>query len=276
MKKRYKVYRKLIFFLMLLLSLAALAPVIYMIMNSFAHPKEVMFMYNEGYTGFIPQKFSLMSYYKILFSEPDYLLKFWRSLGMSLLISTGQTLISCMAGAAFAHYQFVGKKLWLSLMALFMLLPIQVTLLPNYIVLEKLQMIDSYLSLIIPGIFAPFGIIWMTLIFRTMPKEWIDAASVDGAGRIRTLFSILIPAGKTGVVTLFVLSFIDNWNMVEQPMIFIREEARYPLSVFLAGMTGTNVSLQFVCGILSLLPVTLLFLAFCKELMEGIGESVWR
>lgn len=59
-------------------------------------------------------------------------------------------------------------------------------------------------------------------------------------------------------------------------MIFIREEARYPLSVFLAGMTGTNVSLQFVCGILSLLPVTLLFLTFRKELMEGIGDSVWR
>lgn len=276
MKKRNNIYRKGIFFLMLFLSLVVLAPVIYMIVNSFAHPKEVMFMYNEGYTGLLPHKFSLMAYYRILFSEPDYLLKFWRSLGMSLLISIGQTLISCMAGVAFAKYRFCGKKLWFSLMALFMLLPLQVTLLPNYIVLEKLQMIDSYKSLIIPGIFAPFGIIWMTLIFRTMPAEWLDAASVDGAGRFRTLFLILIPAGKTGVVTLFVLSFIDNWNMVEQPMIFIREKSRYPLSVFLAGMTGTNVALQFVCGILTLLPVTLLFLAFRKELMEGIGESVWR
>lgn len=276
MSRKNNFYKKLIFVLMLFLSVFVLAPVVYMAVNSFANPKEVMLMYEAGFTGLLPEKFSLMAYYKILFSEPDYLLKFWRSLGMCLLISVGQTIIGCMGGVAFAKYRFAGKKLWLSLMALFMLLPIQVTLLPNYIVLEKLGLIDSYKALIIPGIFAPFGVILMTLIFQTMPSEWIDAANVDGAGRLRTLFSVMIPAGRTGVVTLFVLSFIDNWNMVEQPMIFLREETKYPLSVFLAGMTGTNVSLQFVCGILSLIPVTLLFLAFREELMEGIGDSIWR
>lgn len=276
MKRKKRIHRKVIFILMFFLSVFVLAPVVYMFINSFVHPKEVVTMYGQGFTRFLPQKFSFMAYYKILFSEPQYLLKFWKSLFMCLTISTGQTLIGSMAGAAFAKYRFVGKKLWLSLMTLFMLLPIQVTLLPNYIVLEKLQLIDSYKALIIPGIFAPFGVILMTLIFRTMPEEMIDAAELDGAGRLRTLFSILIPAGKTGVATLFVLSFIDNWNMVEQPMIFLRDEVKYPLSVFLAGMAGTNVSLQFVCGILSLIPVTLLFLAFREDLMEGIGDSVWR
>lgn len=254
--------KKLTFCFLLILALIVLFPVFYMVKNSFIYENV--------------QEFSLMAYYRILFSEPQYLMKFWKSLGMCLVIAAGQTLIGCMGGVAFAKYRFVGQKIWFGFLLLFMLLPIQVTLLPNYIVLDKFKFLDTYKALIVPAIFSPFGIIWMTLFFRTMPSDWLDAASLDGAGKIRTLVSVLIPAGKAGVASLFVLSFVDSWNMVEQPMVFLQEEWQYPLSVFLAGMLGKEFSLQYVCGILSLIPVSLLFLYFQEELMEGISGSVGR
>lgn len=271
---RKRAQRYIVVGFLVVLVILVLIPVVYMILHSFADPEDVIRMY-QGNPRFLPDQISLMAYYRILFSEPGYLLKFWRSLGMCLLIAGGQTLVSCMAGMGFAKYKFTGQKYWLALMLFFMLLPIQVTLLPNYIVLEKLHFINTYKALIIPGIFAPFGVVFMTLIFRGMPSEWIEAACMDGAGKLKILSSILIPAGKTGVITLFVLSFVDSWNMVEQPMVFLGDETKYPLSVFLAGMNA-DVSLQFVCGVLSLIPVTLLFLYFHKELLEGIKEYVWR
>lgn len=130
--------KKLTFLFLLVLALLMLFPVFYMVKNSF--------IYESG------SDFSLMAYYLILFSEPQYLLKFWKSLGMSLVIAFGQTLIGCMGGVAFAKYRFRGQKLWFGLMLLFMLLPVQVTLLPNYIVLDKLEFLNTYKALIIPGL----------------------------------------------------------------------------------------------------------------------------
>ena len=255
MRKR-KEKKGLFFFL---LAFVALLPVLYMVAVSFA---------GEG-------GFSLLGYYKVLLERPDYLEKFWRSIGLSLVIACGQVLVSCMAGAAFGKYRFVGKNFWFVLLALFMILPVQVTLVPNYILLERLHLLNSWKALIIPGIFAPFGTIWMTFIFRTLPPEWLEAASLDGAGKLEGIFRILVPAAKPAVITLFVLSFVDSWNMVEQPITFLKGTEQYPLSVFLASVVETSRPIQAVCGILCLLPVTFLFFYYNEELVEGIGDAFW-
>ena len=195
---------------------------------------------------------------------------------MCLLIAGGQTILACMAGTAFAKYRFIGKKFWLAMMALFMILPVQVTLLPNYILMEKLGFLNSWKSLIIPGIFSPFGTVWLTFIFQSIPDEWLEAARLDRANQLQIVRYIVVPAAKPAVVTLFVLTFVESWNMVEQPMVLLQYPWQYPLSVFLASVNTENFALQFVCGILSLVPVTLLFLFFHEELAEGISVSVSR
>ena len=172
---------------------------------------------------------------------------------MCLLIAGGQTILACMAGTAFAKYRFIGKKFWLAMMALFMILPVQVTLLPNYILMEKLGFLNSWKSLIIPGIFSPFGTVWLTFIFQY----------------------IVVPAAKPAVVTLFVLTFVESWNMVEQPIIFLEGELDYPLSVFLAGVMENSMTVQSVCGLLCLLPVTFFFLYYHKELTDGLRDVLW-
>ena len=116
----------------------------------------------------------------------------------------------------------------------------------------------------------------MTLIFQNVPTEILEAARLDGAGALRIFANIMLPVAKPGAISLLILVFVDNWNMVEQPMIFLQYPWQYPLSVFLSSVNTQNFALQFVCGILSLVPVTLLFLFFHEELAEGISVSVSR
>ena len=179
-----------------IISLVFLYPVIYMLICSVWEGK------NAGV--------SMMGYYRVLLESPGYLVKFWRSLGMCLLIAGGQTILACMAGTAFAKYRFIGKKFWLAMMALFMILPVQVTLLPNYILMEKLGFLNSWKSLIIPGIFSPFGTVWLTFIFQSIPDEWLEAARLDRANQLQIVRYIVVPAAKPAVVTLFVLTFVEH------------------------------------------------------------------
>ena len=277
-KKRW--LRAVLYLFFSLLCLLVLFPVFYTLSNSFMAPDEIMEHYQAVSTGngqasfhFFAQSFSLQAYYRVFLATPNYLLKFWNSLLLCTVIVAGQALVSVMGGFAFAKYRFPGRRVWFLLIILFMIMPVQVTLLPNYIVLDNLKLLGTYGALILPAVFLPFGSFLMTLVFRGIPDEMLEAGRLDGAGTLRLLFSVMIPASKAGFASLITLCFIDNWNMVEQPIVFLDSKFRYPLSVFLASMSNENFALQFVCGILSLLPVTLLFFYLKDELAQGLDLS---
>lgn len=221
----------------------------------------------------LPDVFSLESLYQVFLRRPDYLMKFWNSLLLCGMIVAGQSVVSCMGGFAFAKYSFRGKNVLFFLLIILMMMPVQVTLVPNYIVLDKLQLLNTRWALILPAAFLPFGTFLMAQIFKSVPDEILEAARLDGASTRQILLRILIPAGKGGFISLILLCFIDAWNMVEQPMVFLKEATQYPLSVFLATVNEANFSLSFACGILAMLPVLLLFLFFSEELVEGIEFS---
>lgn len=209
----------------------------------------------------------------MLLRRPDYLIKFWNSLLLCTAIVLGQLTVSCMGGFAFAKYRFPHKEILYYILIILMLMPVQVTLVPNYIVLDWLGLLDRWACLVLPVALAPFGTFLMTQVFKSVPDELLDAARLDGASTRQQLVRIMIPAAQSGVVSLALLAFIDAWNMVEQPVTFLRDASRYPLSVFLASVNSENFPLSFVCGVLALLPVLLLFLFFQKELVQGIEFS---
>ncbi|MCL2313480.1 MAG: ABC transporter permease subunit, partial [Firmicutes bacterium] len=101
----------------------------------------------------------------------------------------------------------------------------------------------------------------------------IEAAKIDGANNIQVLFKIIFPYGKTGIASLFILSFIDNWNMVEQPLVFLNDIRKYPLSIFLCRINMYDLGVAFVCGILAMLPVVIIFLYLKESLVFGIETS---
>ena len=143
----------------------------------------------------------------------------------------------------------------------------------NYLMLDKLGLVGSQWSLILPAAFSPFGVFLLRQVFDTCPNEILEAARLDGAGNLRILFRILVPRCRAGVISLGILSFIDAWNMVEQPIVFLDSGYDYPLSVFLTRMNGQNIGVLCTCGVLAALPVVLLFLYYDRELTEGVTLS---
>ena len=263
-----------------LLSLLFVLPVVLTVACSFLSPQEVQRVFGpllgEGGAaalGALPQGFSLMGYYEVFFATPDYLAKFWVSLLLAVGAIAGQVAISCLGGFAFAFYDFPGKRLLYGLLCLFMLIPLQVTLLPNYILLDQLGTLNTYWALLLPLAFAPLGTFLLTQIFRSVPADILHAARLDGAGTLQVLARVLLPCGKSGVSTLIILTLIESWNMVEQPLIYLRDVGSYPLSVFLASQYMENLPFQFVCSVLSLLPLALCFLYFGGDVLRSAGRK---
>ncbi len=258
-----------------------LVPFLFTILNAFMGSEEFYYYYGtlnskeEVYLAFhlIPDQWSGEGFVTILLSTPEYLMKFWNSLGITAAIVLGQIGISCLAGYGFSKFRFPGRYPLFVLVVILMMMPYQVTLVSNYIILDKLGLIGGYPAVILPGIFSSFGVFLMKQVMDGIPQEILEASRLDGAGHIRTLLAVALPMVKGGIASLLMLNFVDNWNMVEQPMVFLREKSMYPLSIFLAdSILGSSMEI-FACGVLAMLPVVLLFAGFRDELESGIALS---
>lgn len=218
---------------------------------------------------------SLQAYYEVFLGSPRFLIRFWKSLGICLCIAAGQICVSVLAGYGFAKYKFPGKNIMFFFLMILMVLPLQVTLVPNYIMLDRLSLLGTDSALIYPGIFIPLGTFIMTQSFKTIPNDIIDVAKLDGCGTLRILLQMAIPMNRGSMVCVGLLSFLDGWNIVEQPIAYLKDFDKYPISVALAYVSTSNPIRQFVCCILVILPPLFLFSCFNKEMVEGIvfGEE---
>ena len=238
----------------ILLAIASLGPFCYVLLRSFASWEGVSFQ----------------PYYQVFWGQSQYLVRFWKSLGMSCCVGAGQLVISALAGFGFARYRFKGRNTVFFLLTILMVLPVQVTLVPNYIMLNQLGLLDTYAALILPLIFVPLGTFILRQSFLSIPDSVMDAAMLDGCGALKILCRVAIPMNLSGMVCAFLLSFLDAWNMVEQPIAYLREANRYPISVALVYVTPSDTAIQLACCVLVALPCLFLFTFFNRELVEGI------
>ena len=214
---------------------------------------------------------TLSYYYQVFLAQEQYLLRFWKSLGLCLCITVGQVAVSTLAGYGFAKCRFPGKKAMFFLLMILMIMPLQVTLVPNFIILDELKLLNTDYALALPMIFVPLGTFIMTQSFQSVPDEVIEAARLDGCGTLGLICRIAAPMNKAGIVCTLLLSFLDGWNMVEQPMVYLEDFGRYPISVALASVPPEDPTVQLVCCILTALPPLFLFTYFNRELVEGIA-----
>ena len=276
-----KISNIFIYFLLVLMTVIILFPVLFIVASSFMRETEIMKNYGGLLSGgstkvsinLIPERVTLQNYFNVFLLTPAYLMKFWISLFMTSIIAVGQVIISCLGGYGFAKFKFPFKNAVFYLLVILMMMPYQVSLVPNYIILNKMGLIGSYASVIIPGIFAPFGIFLLKQVFSSIPDNIIEAAKIDGANQFQILTKIIIPHAKTGIAALFILCFIDNWNMVEQPLIFLKDSLKYPLSIFLSTINNSRLDIAFVCSILAIIPVFILFLYLKESLIYGIENT---
>ena len=214
--------------------------------------------------------FTLDYFYKVFLAQSQYLIRFWKSLGLSVCIAIGQVLVSILAGYGFAKSKFPGHNIVFFLLIIGMIMPLQVTLVPNYLVLDAMELLETYYALALPMIFVPLGTFIMTQSFRAVPTEVIEAAQLDGTNTLGVIFKIMVPMSKSGLVCTLLLSFLDGWNMVEQPIVFLKDLMQYPLAVALAYVPPGDPNIRLVCSILVAIPPLLLFAFFNRELAEGI------
>lgn len=230
----------------------------------------------ENYAEFrlLPEAFSLEQYKNTVWENSDFWFYFWNSCGISIPIAIGITIVGGLGGYAFAIYHFRASKFILYLFILLMMVPYQVLLAPQFRLLFDLNLINHSLSVVLPNIFAPFGVFLVYQYASKIPQEQIEAARVDGAGEIYIFFKVALPQLVNGLISLFLLNMIDTWNMIEQPLVFLGEEFRFPLSVAL-NQSGNGDALQgFVGCLLYIIPLFILFMLGYDKLIDGISNSI--
>ena len=262
-------------------------PIVFTICNSFMGSTEISANYGMIFattdTGakkfiadtvnlkFIPDRVSFSQYLSVLFKSPDYLLKFWNSIIYVVPIVIFQILVACLASYGFSRYRGRARELIFFTYVILMLMPYQVTLVPNFMVNKWLNLLDTHWAIWLPGIFSPYAVFLLTKYMRRIPVSLLEAAKIDGAGEWQIFTTVAVPLCKGALGSVAILIFIDYWNMVEQPLIMLSDEQMHPLSVFLSKINTGEIGLAFAVATIYMIPTLLVFLYGEESLVEGIS-----
>lgn len=269
-----------IYIVLIVIAFSLLFPIFFMVTNSLMSGEEVVNTYYSTsadldepvYKQFklIPEMVSLIQYYMVLLRKPTFLVMFWNSVIVTAPVMVLQIIVAVFGAYAFGKLRFPLRDQMFFIFIVVMLMPLQVTLVPNYIILKKLNLLGSYLSVILPGTFSAFGIVLLRQYMRGIPDEYCEAARIDGAGYFKTFMHIMLPQCRGIIASIAILVFIDNWNMVEQPLIFLSDSTKYPLSIYLSYINQYELGVSFACGVIYMIPVMLIYFYGENYLVEGI------
>ena len=213
--------------------------------------------------------FTLRQYGVLLLQTPGFFTGFWNSVLYTLVILLVNIPLSLLAAYGFSRFHFKGRDLLFWVYIVMMLMPFQATVVPQYITLKALGVINTPWSVVLPNMFATFGTFLMTQYMRGFDPSIYEAAQIDGASNFRIFYQLVLPVCKPVILAMIVLSFVNYWSLVEQPMLFLENASQQPLSVRLNGTTFGDVS--FAAGVVfSILPM-LLYLYSYNDLQNGIG-----
>jgi multiple sugar transport system permease protein len=269
--------------LLICIALLMLTPLAVTITNSFMSENEISINYDaigsEAAEGsyanlkWIPDLVTFTQFKQILLDKPQFLVMFWNSVIMTVPIVAGQTVVAALAAYAFAKLRFRGRDALFFLYIITMLLPFQVTLVPNFIAMDAMGLLDTYSAVILPGIFSAFGVFLLRQFMSNIPWAYAEAAKVDGAGHGTIFLRVIVPMTMPGIAALQILVFVDNWNMVEQPLLFFQDTLKQPLSIFLSRINEGDRGVAFAAASLYMTPILFLFLHGENELIQGIQLS---
>lgn len=202
--------------------------------------------------------------------------QFVNSLVVALAVTAGQVLTSLMAGYAFARIRFIGRDVILMALLSTIIVPFQVLVIPVFVILAKLSWINTYWALIVPSLANAFGIFLFAQFFRTIPFELEEAAYVDGATRWRVLWQIMVPLARPAIATLFLFTFIAEWNELFKPLVFTSttdmRTVQLGLSVFQEQFRVDYAHLM-AAVVFTTVPSLLLFLLGQKHFVKGIATT---
>jgi multiple sugar transport system permease protein len=267
-EKRSKTIKSIV---LALFGIIMLMPIIWMISSSFKYESDIF----EMPFRFIPKNLNLQNYPSAIQKFP-YIQWYKNTIFVTVGVVLSVLIFSSLAGYAFAKLKFKGKDIIFSLFIATMMIPVQVRVIPQYIIFKHLGVIDTQWAVIFPWMFNAFSIFLMRQFFMSIPDELIEAAKLDGANEYKTFGTVIIPLAKAQLSALLILSFTWGWNDYFGPLIYIHTPNRQVLSVGIASFKAEyadNFGIQMAGATMALLPLIVLYLFAQKNFIEGIALS---
>ncbi|HEV7948232.1 MAG TPA: carbohydrate ABC transporter permease [Glaciihabitans sp.] len=264
------------FVALLVLVAIVLYPLLWMVLASFKPSSEI-----NGNTTLLPAEPTIQNYVKVLQGIGG--IPVWTFFGNSLFLAIGSVIgvvaSSSMAAYAFARVRFRGSNLFFGMMIATLLLPFHVLIIPQYIIFQRIGLVDTFVPLLIVKFLATdaFFVFLMVQFIRNLPKELDEAARIDGAGHPRVFMSITLPLIKPALITSAIFAFIWSWNDFLGPLLYLNSTDKYPLPLALRLYNDqTSVSdygATIAISVLALVPVAIFFFVFQRFLVDGVATQ---
>lgn len=252
----------------ILLAIIALIPFLWMISTSLKSRGALMSIPIE----WIPKNPTFDAYVKVFSRFP-----FARTIGNSLFISVSYTVItllsSAMAAFAFAKLRFPGAGILLRCYLATMMVPTQVTMIPLFVIMNKMGLIDSYSSVILPSIFRPFAVFMLVQQMRTIPNDFLDAGKIDGANVFQVFRKVVLPLCVPSLATLSITTFMESWNDYLWPLLMLTDRNKMTLPIALSTLNGqfnTEYNVLMAGSLISMIPIILIYFFAQKYFKEGM------
>ncbi|PZP63223.1 carbohydrate ABC transporter permease [Pseudoxanthomonas winnipegensis] len=253
---------------LLALAIVSLAPLAWMVSVSFMPAGEA----SRFPPPMLPSASTLANYHQ-LFERTGMAANFVNSLIVSLAITLGSLLFNTLAGYAFAKLRFAGRERVFQVLLAALVIPAQVAMLPLFLLMKQLHLVNSFGGVIVPALATVFGIFLVRQYARSIPDELLEAARIDGAGELRIFFQIVLPMLKPVLVTLSIFTFMAAWNDFMWPLIVLTDQDHYTLPVALASLSREHVmdvELMMAGAVVTVVPVLLLFLLLQRYYIQGL------
>jgi len=253
-------------------AVVVMIPYIWMVSTSLKAPEEV-FAYPPTW---IPQAWCFQNYVDAWNGAP-FGRYFFNSTLIAVSVTIGQLITCSLAAFAFARMEFKGKNVVFALFISTTMISTQVTLVPSYLVLKNLRWLDTYQAMIVPFLANAFGVFMMRQYFMTLPKELEEAAKLDGCGRIRFLWQILLPLSKPILASQALFAFMANWNAYLWPLVVTTSENMRTLQIglryFVSQEGGTQWGVFMAATVFVSFPIMIMYLVIQRSFVEGIATT---
>ena len=219
-----------------------------------------------------PYEVDLHQFRAVLLDRPEILRTLLNTMGYAAITLAGMFLVAPLAAFVFAKLRFKGNSVLFFLYVFLLLLPFQVLCVPLYLTVSTLRLMDTPWAFRLLEIFSPLYVFLLRQFMRSIPDSILEAAALDGAGLIRTYLRIILPLSKPALAVCGVLCAAKCWNMIEQPLLFLKNASLYPLSLYIHEMMNAGQAEFLSTCVLAAVPVLLLFLIFNDDLMDGLMQ----
>lgn len=268
MTAKRKINKILFYVVAIALAVVAMIPFLWMISTSLKSRGALMAIPIQ----WIPENPTLDAYIKVFFKFP-----FAKTIGNSLFISVSYTVItllsSSMAAFAFAKLKFPGNDLIFKCYLATMMIPTQVTMIPLFVIMNKMGLIDSYASVILPSIFRPFAVFMLVQQMRTIPNDFLDAAKIDGANLFQVFGKVALPLCAPSLATLSITTFMESWNDYLWPLLMLTDKNKMTLPIALSTLNGqyaTEYNVLMAGSLISMVPIIIIYICAQKYFKNGM------